>query len=298
MEKRIQLETRGRSPSKIKELILDNCKATTIEGLNDEFINLENLTFINVGLTSLKNFPTLPNLKKLDISDNRISDGLKILCDKAPRLVRLNLAGNNISDFSAIQPLKNLKDLISLDLFNCGIQHKDGFRDKIFELIPGLQYLDGYDRDNKDESESDLDPLNDDDEDDDDDEEEEDPDFDDDEDDDEDHPLHDEDDDDEDEEEGAGDVSINGGGVKKVAAPKGRQPRKAPTAEQEDEDDEEDDDDEGEDGNESDDEEADEAGDKVHVKGGVKNKNKKGTKRKLQGAPGEDDEDEEEEYDD
>lgn len=55
----------------IKELNLDNCRSTCIVGLTDEFTELETLSLINVGLTSLKNFPKLPNLKKLELSDNR-----------------------------------------------------------------------------------------------------------------------------------------------------------------------------------------------------------------------------------
>lgn len=49
----------------IVELNLDNCRATNIEGLTDEFTNLESLSLINVGLTTLKGFPKLPNLRKV-----------------------------------------------------------------------------------------------------------------------------------------------------------------------------------------------------------------------------------------
>lgn len=49
----------------IKELNLDNCRSTSIVGLTDEFVNLESLSLINVGLTSLKGFPKLPNLKRV-----------------------------------------------------------------------------------------------------------------------------------------------------------------------------------------------------------------------------------------
>ena len=52
-------------PFQISELNLDNCRATQIEGLTDEFRNLESLSLINVGLTTLKGFPNLPNLKKV-----------------------------------------------------------------------------------------------------------------------------------------------------------------------------------------------------------------------------------------
>lgn len=49
----------------ITELNLDNCRSPNIAGLTDEFINLETLSLMNVGLTSLKGFPKLPNLKKV-----------------------------------------------------------------------------------------------------------------------------------------------------------------------------------------------------------------------------------------
>lgn len=49
----------------IKEFVLDNCRSTYIVGLTDEFVALESLSLINVGLTSLKGFPKLPNLKKV-----------------------------------------------------------------------------------------------------------------------------------------------------------------------------------------------------------------------------------------
>lgn len=49
----------------IKELVLDNCRSTHIVGLTDEFVALESLSLINVGLTSLKGFPKLSSLKKV-----------------------------------------------------------------------------------------------------------------------------------------------------------------------------------------------------------------------------------------
>lgn len=44
---------------------MDNCKSTCIVGLTEEFENLEVLSLINVGLTTLKGFPALPNLRKV-----------------------------------------------------------------------------------------------------------------------------------------------------------------------------------------------------------------------------------------
>ncbi|XP_011688685.1 PREDICTED: acidic leucine-rich nuclear phosphoprotein 32 family member A [Wasmannia auropunctata] len=146
MEKRIELEKRGRKPGDIKELVLDNCRSTQIVGLTNEFSALESLSLINVGLTSLKGFPKLSSLKKLELSDNRISGGLNLL-DSSPKLTHLNLSGNKIKDLDTLQPLKEFKNLKSLDLFNNEVTNMDNYREKVFNLIPSLRYLDGYDAD-------------------------------------------------------------------------------------------------------------------------------------------------------
>jgi len=88
----------------IKDLNLDNCRSTNIVGLTEDYSVLENLSLINVGLTSLKGFPKLPNLKKLELSDNRISGGLNLLSG-SPKLTHLNLSGNKIKDIETLKPL-------------------------------------------------------------------------------------------------------------------------------------------------------------------------------------------------
>ncbi|XP_031834111.1 acidic leucine-rich nuclear phosphoprotein 32 mapmodulin [Nomia melanderi] len=144
MEKRIELEKRGRNPGEIKDLVLDNCRSTYIAGLTDEFVALEALSLINVGLTSLKGFPRLSSLRRLELSDNRISGGLNLL-QSSPKLTYLNISGNKIKDLDTLQPLKEFKNLKYLDLFNNEVTNLDNYREKVFSLIPSLKYLDGFD---------------------------------------------------------------------------------------------------------------------------------------------------------
>jgi len=157
MEKRIELEKRRRSADQLYELILDNCRSTSIEGLTDEFVNLRFLSLIGVGLTNLKGFPKLAKLRKLELSDNRISGGLHILKDTVPRLTVLNLGNNRIKDLETLEPLKELPDLRSLDLYRNEITQIEDYRDKIFALLPGINFVDSVDREGKDAEESDLD---------------------------------------------------------------------------------------------------------------------------------------------
>ncbi|XP_069766676.1 acidic leucine-rich nuclear phosphoprotein 32 family member A isoform X2 [Narcine bancroftii] len=158
MKKRIHLELRNRTPSDVKELVLDNCRSNEgkIEGLSDEFEELEFLSTINVGLLSVVNLPNLNKLKKLELSDNRISGGLEVLAEKCPNLTHLNLSGNKIKDLSTIEPLKKLDSLRSLDLFNCEVTNLNDYRENVFKFLPQLTYLDGYDREDKEAPDSDA----------------------------------------------------------------------------------------------------------------------------------------------
>jgi len=156
MEKRIELERRGKDPTQITELNLDNARATQIEGLSDEYSNLETLSLINVGLTTLKGFPKLAKLKKLELSDNRLSSGLGALGD-CPLLSHLNLSNNKVKDLEAIEPLKSFDNLTHLDLFNNDICNLEDYRTKVFKLLPNLKYLDDADADGDDEDDEDED---------------------------------------------------------------------------------------------------------------------------------------------
>lgn len=95
-----------------------------------------------MGLTTLKDFPKLPNLKKLELSDNRISSGLNYLTTSS-KLQYLNLSGNKIKDLETLKPLKEFKNLSVLDLFNNDATQVENYREKIFKMLPSLNFLDG-----------------------------------------------------------------------------------------------------------------------------------------------------------
>ncbi|KRT85327.1 hypothetical protein AMK59_776, partial [Oryctes borbonicus] len=99
--------------------------------------------------------PKLPNLKKLELSDNRINNGLNLLAT-SPKLTHLNLSGNRIRDLETLKPLQDFKYLKNLDLFNNDATTIENYREKIFKLIPSLKFLDGYDADDKEADDSDA----------------------------------------------------------------------------------------------------------------------------------------------
>ncbi|KAG8127214.1 hypothetical protein E2320_022278 [Naja naja] len=142
MKKRLTLELRNKKPAEVKELVLDNCRSEDgkINGLSSDFENLEFLSMINVQLNSISNLPKLNKLRKLELSDNRISGGLEVLAEKTPNLTQLNLSGNKIKEISTLEPL--VTTLIN-------------YRESIFTLLPQLIYLDGFDAGDKEAPDSD-----------------------------------------------------------------------------------------------------------------------------------------------
>ncbi|XP_031694287.1 acidic leucine-rich nuclear phosphoprotein 32 family member E-like [Anarrhichthys ocellatus] len=107
MKKRITLELRNRSPAEIVELVVDNSRSADgeVEGLTDALTELEFLSMVNVGLSSLAKLPSLPKLHKLELSDNNLSGSLEMLSEKCPNLTYLNLSGNKIKELSNVEAL-------------------------------------------------------------------------------------------------------------------------------------------------------------------------------------------------
>lgn len=123
-------------------------------------------------------------LSQLEVSDNIIAGGLDTLVDKCPELTYLNLSGNKIKELNTLKVLvssagnqrgrlvlaavsssaplqtdlldllpsappvlqQNLKNLKSLDLYSCEVSTLDDYRDSVFELLPQITYLDGFDQ--------------------------------------------------------------------------------------------------------------------------------------------------------
>ena len=105
LEAAIAAQTKDTPPDQVTELVLDTCKATKVSGL-EKFSNLKSLTLNGCGLTTLDGFPTLPELRRLELSDNNISEGLEALQDAALfQLKSLSLAGNKFATLEDLDPL-------------------------------------------------------------------------------------------------------------------------------------------------------------------------------------------------
>lgn len=60
---------------------------------------------------------------------------------------------NNLMEGHIFYLQKELKELRTLDLFNCEVTNLEGYRESVFELLKDLHYLDGFDRDDQEAEE-------------------------------------------------------------------------------------------------------------------------------------------------
>ncbi|VDK22686.1 unnamed protein product [Taenia asiatica] len=151
MTQRIEAEREGRKLGEIKELDLEGCYATEVEGLTDEYTCLEKLNMSNVGLTTLAGLPALPALTHLDVSGNPISEGLEAL-KSCPSLISLNLSGNKLAAIADLAPLASLENLSCLEMGDCDLVSVGGYRKEVFSILPQLKVLDGLDQNGVEES--------------------------------------------------------------------------------------------------------------------------------------------------
>ncbi len=108
----------------------------------EEFVNVELLSFSNTGLRSLRNLPELPELKRIELNGNGLpAAALKDLL-KYKQLHTIKFEGNNVSEYADLEPLK---DSLFGNLSFAGnpIASKADYREEMFKIFPELQLLDG-----------------------------------------------------------------------------------------------------------------------------------------------------------
>ena len=104
--------------AQVRDLDLSGVKTggdIDIECFTSEFANLETLDLSNSTITNLRGFPKLKNLKKLELSSNRLSRGLEIL-KECPNLTQISLQNNKIKELEVLEPLGHLKHLTHLEV--------------------------------------------------------------------------------------------------------------------------------------------------------------------------------------
>jgi len=81
------------------------------------------------------------------LSDNKFGGAELKNLPAYENLREIRLANTNIASFDDIKFLSKFKSLLLLELEECPISKQVNFREKIFEILPDLLYLDNLTRD-------------------------------------------------------------------------------------------------------------------------------------------------------
>lgn len=150
-------------PSEFDSLILDDQELNRDltpedKAYLEEFSNVQLLSFSNTKVSSLKNLPDLPDLKRIEINGNGLpGSALKELLKYKDSLHTVKFEGNHVATFEEVEALKGVM-LGNLSLKGNPVADLEGYRDKMFEIFPELELLDGFDREGEEqESDEDVD---------------------------------------------------------------------------------------------------------------------------------------------
>lgn len=137
----------------IKELTLDYqiIKQINQETKNyiEKFKNIEKFNMSSCKLISLENLPKLPNLIKIELNDNFLTEKDLVKLSQYPQLSEIYVAKNHISSFEELKSLSNMRDLHLLDLSDNPICQKNMYRETMFKIFPKLLFLDGVGKNNE-----------------------------------------------------------------------------------------------------------------------------------------------------
>ena len=62
----------------------------------------------------------------------------------------------NFQNADALKPLSEIENLQAVDLYDCPLTEKEGYREQIFQVLPSLKYLDGFDINNEEADHLDM----------------------------------------------------------------------------------------------------------------------------------------------
>lgn len=132
------------------EIVLDSIE---IPEINDEIKkNLEginglvSLALNSCGLNTLKNFPHIPELIRLELMNNNFKGNELHHLSHLKKIESISLSENEICTFDELSALGGLSQLVQLDLSSTPLAKDPEYRSRIFKMFPNLKILDNKDK--------------------------------------------------------------------------------------------------------------------------------------------------------
>lgn len=130
------------NPLNEREISLRGLKIPAIENLGVTQDQYETIDLCDNELISVDNFPLLTRLQSLLLSNNRISRIQVGLGKYLPALTNITLIKNKISDFEALDPLRDLPKLTYVALLENPVTKRKDYRLYLIHKLPKLRVLD------------------------------------------------------------------------------------------------------------------------------------------------------------
>lgn len=121
----------------IERLTVEDCEYLAT------FTSLDRLSLNQTHLKSLEHFPKNEKLVRLELAENQLPGAELVHLKKyADTLTTLKLASNKIGSLDDLEHLKELKCLKNLDLENNEVTKAEGYKERMWKMLPALQVLD------------------------------------------------------------------------------------------------------------------------------------------------------------
>ncbi|KAI9295761.1 L domain-like protein [Neoconidiobolus thromboides FSU 785] len=130
------------NPLKDRELYLRGLKIPEIENFGSTKDLNDSIDLSDNDLLQLGNFPLLPRLKKLYLSNNRISIIDPLIAKQLPNLNTLILTNNQVSGLEYLLPLKEMSKLEHLSLIGNPVVNLNYYRLFCIFLCKKIRFVD------------------------------------------------------------------------------------------------------------------------------------------------------------
>ena len=135
------------NPEEVEELISDGLLKVPVfteehKKVLEHYNNLVHLSMNDLGLEQLYNFPKLPLLETLELSNNKLKcEDLNLIVSLYPKLYKIKLSHNKIEKKEVLTPL-NSTTVEKIEIKDNPFVKGENYREEIFDILPNIVIVD------------------------------------------------------------------------------------------------------------------------------------------------------------
>ena len=135
------------NPEEVEELIIDGLLKVPVfteehKRVLEHYNNLVHLSMNDLGLEQLDNFPKLPLLETLELSNNKLKcEDLNLIVPLYPKLYKIKLSHNTIEK-KEVLTLLNSSTVEKIEIRDNPFVKGENYREEIFDILPNIVIVD------------------------------------------------------------------------------------------------------------------------------------------------------------